>query len=127
MFSKLTTKIALRKAGIPSNALSTFSITNLDNGDQKSINPKSKNAGNDQPAANWADTFSNMAGENVPKTWKSWGNPTPPIVEVAPAPVTGTKAPSSGKLVLPMGDRRPCVLVFLRCCGCACEFEIHWR
>ncbi|KAF7865374.1 hypothetical protein EAF04_006351 [Stromatinia cepivora] len=118
MFSKLTTKLALRKAGLPSNTLSSFSITNLDNGDQKSINPKSGK--NNEPPATWADTFSNMTSEvNVPKSWKSWGNPAPAIVEVAPAPMVGTRAPSTQKLILPMGDRRACVLVFLRCCGCA--------
>ncbi|KAA8568111.1 hypothetical protein EYC84_008514 [Monilinia fructicola] len=118
MFSKFTTKLALRKAGLPSNALSTFSITNLDNGDQKSINPNSSKL--NEPPATWADTFSNMTAEvNVPKSWKSWGNPPPAIVEVAPAPVVGTKAPSTVRLMLPMGDGKACVLLFLRCCGCA--------
>lgn len=126
MFGKLSTKIALRKAGLPSNTLSSFSITNLDNGDKKSINMKSGKS-NDPPAT-WADTFSNMTSEvNVPKSWKSWGNPAPAVAEVATAPVVGSKAPSTGKLILPMGDRRACVLVFLRCCGCACEFVCFTR
>ncbi|KAI9641633.1 hypothetical protein NHQ30_009487 [Ciborinia camelliae] len=98
MFSNLSTKLALRKAGLPSNTLSTFSITNLDNGDQKSINPM---------PSTWADTFSNLKSEvNVPKSWKSWGNPPPPMVEIAPPPVVGTKAPGTARLMLPMGDGR---------------------
>ncbi|ESZ94156.1 hypothetical protein SBOR_5434 [Sclerotinia borealis F-4128] len=93
MFSKLSTKLALRKAGLPTNTLSTFSIKNLDNGDQKSMN--SKSGKNGEPPVTWAESFSNMTSEvNVPKSWKSWGNPAPAIIEVAAAPVVGTKAPN---------------------------------
>jgi hypothetical protein len=106
MFSRLTTKIALRKAGIPSNALdySTY--------ETKSSNPKDQNA-----ALPFANPFANL---EVPKSWKSWATPPPPPLEVAAPPELGTKAPTSAKLRLPVGGGRSTVVVFLRHCGCPC-------
>ncbi|TVY25713.1 hypothetical protein LHYA1_G006548 [Lachnellula hyalina] len=101
MFSKLTAKIALRKAGIPSNALSF---------------PESKPASKDPDApAPFANPFANLS---VPKSWQSWATPPPPPIELRAAPVIGSNAPSSAKLRLPVADGRPAVVVFLRHCGC---------
>lgn len=110
MFSKLTTKIALRKVGIPSN---TFNASNFES---KPSNPKDPNANELLPFAN---PFANLS---VPKSWQSWTTPPPPPVEIAPAPVIGTRAPDSVKLRLPGMDGRPTIVVFLRNTGCVCEF-----
>ncbi|KAG0650306.1 hypothetical protein D0Z07_2951 [Hyphodiscus hymeniophilus] len=105
MFSKLTTKIALRKAGIPSNA---FSL------------PDSKSGTRDPNQQNELLPFANpLANLSVPKSWQSWATPIPPPIEVAAPPAIGTRAPNSAKLRLPSGDGKPVVVVFLRNCGCA--------
>lgn len=105
MFAKLTTKIALRKAGIPSNALSMPEFEG------------SKDPNATSPFANVSNPFANLT---VPNALKSWATPPPPPIEIAPAPVLGTKAPASNKLRLPALDGRPSVVVFLRHCGCPC-------
>jgi hypothetical protein len=106
MFSKLGAKIALRKAGIPSNAFSYES---------KPSKPSDPNKQNELlPFAN------PLANLSVPKSWQSWATPVPPPVEVAATPVIGTRAPNSMKLRLPTGDGRPAIVVFLRHCGCPC-------
>ncbi|KAH6674876.1 hypothetical protein B0J14DRAFT_479572 [Halenospora varia] len=103
MFAKLTTRIALKKAGIPSNALSFP--------DTKS---SSKDGGGNElsPIAN---PFANLS---VPKSWKSWATPPPPPIEVAAAPIWGSRAPTSTKLRMPTDDGRPAVVVFMRHAGC---------
>jgi hypothetical protein len=103
MFAKLTTKIAMRKAGIPSNALSL---------------PDTKSLSKDGANAPITNPFANLS---VPKSWQSWATPAPPPVEIAAAPVVGKKAPGSAKLRLPPNDGRPAVVVFLRHAGCPCE------
>ncbi|KAE8454519.1 hypothetical protein EG329_000142 [Mollisiaceae sp. DMI_Dod_QoI] len=111
MFTKLTTKIALRKAGIPSN---TFSFPDTSS-------PSSSKDGSTSPFAGAANAWQNL---QVPKALKSWTTPPPPAIEVAPAPVWGTRAPrcegenGRGKLELPPLDGRPSVVVFLRHTGC---------
>ncbi|PQE30220.1 chitinase 3 protein [Rutstroemia sp. NJR-2017a WRK4] len=106
---KLTTKIALRKAGLPSNALAGFDYSSNDK------KPSSSKNGANPDGESWANTFSNI---EVPKSWKSWANPPPAIIEVTPAPVIGTRAPNAPKLMLPAAGGRPTVVVFLRHCGC---------
>ncbi|EPE26905.1 Thioredoxin-like protein [Glarea lozoyensis ATCC 20868] len=102
MFAKLTTKIAMRKAGIPSSALSM---------------PDTKSFSNSDGTVNTPITnpFANLS---VPKSWQSWATPPPPPVEVAPTPVVGKQAPATAKLRLPPMDGRPAVVVFLRHAGC---------
>ncbi|PBP26613.1 hypothetical protein BUE80_DR002434 [Diplocarpon rosae] len=104
MFAKLTTKIALRKAGIPSNALS------IPNYPANANNSKDGNA-----ALPFANPFKDM---QVPKALKSWQTPLPPPVEVASTPIVGATAPSSGLFRLPAEDGRSTVVVFLRHTGC---------
>lgn len=107
MFSKLTTRIALRKAGLPSNTLSF----------DQAPPPTKKSSGAQSELVPFANPFANL---EVPKSWKSWATPPPPIVGIASPPVIGDKAPSSAKLRVPHNDGRPSVVVFLRCCGCPC-------
>ncbi|CAG8975494.1 hypothetical protein HYALB_00004813 [Hymenoscyphus albidus] len=107
MFAKLTTKIAMRKAGIPSN---TFSMPETKSGS----NSKDGGVGNAAllPVNN---PFANLS---VPKSWQSWATPAPAPVEVAAPPVIGTKAPGNATLRVPGNDGRPSVVVFLRHAGC---------
>jgi hypothetical protein len=107
MFSKFGAKLALRKAGIPSN---TFDF------ESKSSKPSDPTKQNE--LLPFANPFANVS---VPKSWGSWATPTPPPVEIAIAPAVGTRAPSSLKLRLPTGDGRPAIVVFLRHCGCPCK------
>jgi len=109
MFAKLTTKIALRKAGIPSNALSMPEF-------QGSKDP------NASPFANVSNPFANLS---VPNVLKSWATPPPPPIEIAPVPVLSTRAPETNRLRLPVLDGRPSVVVFLRHCGCPCMSPEH--
>jgi len=46
----------------------------------------------------------------------SWLTPSP--VPLSPLPTRGSHAPSSSQLVLPCGDHKPAIVVFLRHCGC---------
>lgn len=111
MFSKLTTRLALHKAGIPSN---TFSARTLESNPSKAKDPDQQNE---------LIPFPNpLAKFSVPKSWQSWATPPPPPVEVGVPPAIGTRAPSSMKLRFPSGDGRPTVVVFLRHCGCPCAF-----
>lgn len=115
MFAKLTTKIAMRKAGIPSNAFSMPETkSNSKDGDLKNAALS--------PIAN---PFANLS---VPKSWQSWATPAPAPIEVAAPPVIGTKAPGNSTLRVPGNDGRPSVVVFLRHAGCPCGFssvELH--
>jgi hypothetical protein len=106
MFAKLTTKIAMRKAGIPTSALSL---------------PDTKSFSNDGTNSNAPVITNPFANMSVPKSWQSWATPSPPPVQVAGAPVVGKQAPATAKLRLPPLDGRPAVVVFLRHAGCPCE------
>jgi len=110
MFAKLTTKIALRKAGIPSNALAVPDFSGQPNGSKD---------GNANAALPFANPFKDM---QVPKALKSWQTPLPPPVEVADTPILGTRAPNSMKFRLPAEDGRNTLVVFLRHTGCPCSF-----
>lgn len=113
MFAKLTTKIALRKAGIPSNALSIPDYSSPSN-------TSSKDANTALPFANPFKDF------QVPKALKSWQTPPPPPVEVASTPILGTRAPNSGLFRLPAEDGRSTIVLFLRHTGCPCESAIYF-
>ena len=110
MFSKLTTRIAMKKVGIPSNTFDTKQF------ESKSNNSRDPNAQNE--LLPFANPFANLS---VPKAWHSWATPVPPPVDIAAAPIIGGKAPSALKLQLPPPDRRPVVVCFLRNTGDACK------
>ncbi|EPQ66743.1 Bgt-2681 [Blumeria graminis f. sp. tritici] len=109
MLAKLTTKIALRKAGIPSSGLAMPDVSALTGSGGRD--------GTGGALSTFANPFANL---QVPVALKSWQNPMPPPVEVAPPPLIDTRAPTCPKLALPVanGTRRPCIVVFLRHCGC---------
>ncbi|KAG9243554.1 hypothetical protein BJ878DRAFT_443122 [Calycina marina] len=108
MFSKFTTKLALKQAGIPTNAFDTNQFQS------KSTNSKDPKATNELIPFN--NPFTNLS---VPPSWKSWATPAPPPIGVAAAPLVGGFAPSSAKLPMPPPDRRPVLVCFLRNTGCA--------
>lgn len=126
MFAKLTTKIALRKAGISSSALSFpeyESKSGLASKDGKSANGKDGKGANGEELLPFANPFANLS---MPKSWQSWATPSPPPVEVKECPVVGGRVPivsgsGSAKLGMMGRDGRACAVVFLRCCGCVCE------
>jgi hypothetical protein len=113
MFSKLTTKLALRKAGISSKDLSFPDY-------ESKSGSKDPNA-QDSPFAN---PFANLT---LPKSLISWQTPPPPPVEVAATPILGTRAPTSSKLRLPIGDGRSTIVIFLRHCGCPCKLLLNYH
>ncbi|KAF2866732.1 hypothetical protein BDV95DRAFT_583688 [Massariosphaeria phaeospora] len=105
MFSKLGTKIALHKAGLGNVTLPTF---------PKSEGSKGEGA---EGGAGFQNPFANVQW-GVPKAFSSWQTPPPPPNALREPPVVGNKAPSNVKLKFPTIDGRPCIVLFLRFCGC---------
>ncbi|KAH6683668.1 hypothetical protein F5X68DRAFT_263057 [Plectosphaerella plurivora] len=121
MFSGLATKIALKKAGLPSDSLN-FNWGGGGGQDEPKKLTKSNTArGQD---------FDNDGGDNAWPAWISkptmpmavaaWLSPPPPPVPVAKdCPNIGEMAPLDRDRKLRMGGGQPTLLVFLRCVGCA--------
>ncbi len=109
MLSKFTTQIALRKAG-----LGGVKIPDPFAGAE----PKSKSA-QDSEAVGFANPFANVKW-GAPKAFASWTTPPPTQNPVQQPPIPGDRAQSGVKLRFPAQDGRPCVLLFLRYCGCPC-------
>jgi hypothetical protein len=114
MFSKLGTKIALQRAG-----LGGISLPKTDNlfgggGNAKGVDGEAGANGFQNPFANvqWG----------VPKALASWSTPAAPQNAVLDPPVAGDRAQTNPKLKFPAIDGRPCVIFFLRFCGCPCKF-----
>ncbi|PNY27045.1 Uncharacterized protein TCAP_03032 [Tolypocladium capitatum] len=123
MFSGLATKVALKKLGLPSNALDfsspaappekpkskktlpgTKANSDLDHGDD------------DGNAGGWTSW---MSVKNLPLTVHPWFSPPPPPVPVARVPRVGDVAPLDRDRKLEFGGGRKVLVVFLRCVGCA--------
>ncbi|KAF2794899.1 hypothetical protein K505DRAFT_324451 [Melanomma pulvis-pyrius CBS 109.77] len=104
MFSKLGTKIALQRAGLGDVKLPSF--------------PKSESKNADgSPSEGFANPFANVQW-GMPKAFSSWQAPPTPATTVREPPKIGDRAQSNVKLKFPAIDGRPCVVVFLRYCGC---------
>ncbi|KAK8061327.1 hypothetical protein PG994_007693 [Apiospora phragmitis] len=106
MFSSLTTKLAMRKAGIRSN---TF--------DFSSPEPKrgAKGAPEVDESANggWPQW---MTVKKLPLTAQAWLSPLPPPVPIAPkCPKVGDLAPLDRDRQLQFGGGKRIVVLFLRC------------
>jgi hypothetical protein len=108
MLSSLTTKLALKKAGIPSDI--------LDFQQQPEKSSKS-NQDDQQPPQSWGSW---MSIRSLPLTVQPWLSPPPPSVAVGRVPGIGDKAPVDRERRIVLGGRRRTLLVFLRCVGCAC-------
>lgn len=121
MFSSLSTKLALKKLGLPTST--SKSISSLPGFTDTPTSQRERAAAGDDddassPAA-WPPKW--LTAASLPLTAQTWLSPPPPPVPVASAcPNVGQRAPvdPSGKLVL--GGGRRVVVVFLRCVGCAC-------
>ncbi|TWU72938.1 hypothetical protein ED733_002285 [Metarhizium rileyi] len=109
MFSSLATKIALRKAGIPSNALDFASPA-------REPNKLRKNQPADAQDSNWSSWLSY---KSLPLTVQPWLSPPPPPITVSRVPLVGEAAPRDRDGRLATGGGRRVLVVFLRCVGCA--------
>ncbi|KAI0599475.1 hypothetical protein F4775DRAFT_600044 [Biscogniauxia sp. FL1348] len=108
MFSSLTTKLALKKAGLPLD----FNNNNKKDGSIPGLDEL------DASASPWPPAW--MSVKKLPLTAQAWLSPAPPPVPVAPAcPQPGTLAPLDRGRKLEFGGGRPVVVLFLRCVGCA--------
>jgi len=121
MFAKLTTKIALKKAGIPSSfSVLTFTSPAAERDGNKLQAHKKASSEDNIPLA-----FSNpLQSISLPNTWNTWSTPPPPPVDVASTrPSAGSSVLALGRETrekLCLGDGRACLVVFLRWCGCPC-------
>ncbi|KAI8725539.1 hypothetical protein NCS52_00125300 [Fusarium sp. LHS14.1] len=107
MLSSFTTKLALKKAGIPRDILDF---------QQQPEKSSSKSNQDDQPPQSWGSW---MSIRSLPLTVQPWLNPPPPTVAVGRVPGIGDKAPVDRERRIVLGGRRRTLLVFLRCVGCA--------
>ncbi|KAF2632055.1 hypothetical protein BU25DRAFT_358614 [Macroventuria anomochaeta] len=108
MLSKLTTQIALRKAGLGGVKIpDPFAASES----------KSTKGAQDSEGGGLSNPFANVKW-GPPKAFASWTTPPPTQNSVQPAPIAGDRAQSGVKLRLPAVDGRPCVVLFLRYCGC---------
>ncbi|KAI1080081.1 hypothetical protein F5B20DRAFT_580483 [Whalleya microplaca] len=116
MFSSLTTKLALKKAGLPSDA--------LDFSSKSSSSSKPSNNGSvpglddlEDSNAGWGSW---MSTKKLPLTAQAWLSPAPPPVPVAKeCPKPGDLAPLDRDRQLTFGGGQPVVVLFMRCVGCA--------
>ncbi|POR35777.1 Uncharacterized protein TPAR_04029 [Tolypocladium paradoxum] len=127
MLSSLTTKIALKKLGLPSDALdfSTSSpaaaapprpnkLKKTPSG--AAADPNDDGGGGSSGGGGWAGWVS---VKNLPLTVHPWFSPPPPPVPVARVPRVGDVAPRDRDRKLEFGGGRRVLVVFLRCVGCA--------
>ena len=111
MLSKLTTQIALRKAGLGGIKIpDPFTASES----------KSSKGAQDSAEGGLSNPFANVKW-GAPKAFASWTTPPPTQNPVQPVPVAGDRAQSGVKLRFPAVDGRPCVVLFLRYCGCPCR------
>lgn len=121
MFSGLAGKVAMKKLGIPSNALDMSALTGPSSSPEPNKlrkNPPGTEA-EDGAAANggWPKW---MTVKSLPLTAQAWLNPPPPAVPVAAeAPKVGDLAPLDRDRKIEFGGGRRVLIVFLRCVGCA--------
>ncbi|KAH7196540.1 uncharacterized protein B0J16DRAFT_377002 [Fusarium flagelliforme] len=109
MLSSFTTKLALKKAGIPSDILSFPTEKREPNKLRK--NPPDPSEQDDSSWGSW------MSVRSLPLTMQPWLTPPPAAVSVGRLPGIGDKAPLDKTGKLRLGRRT--LLVFLRCVGCA--------
>lgn len=122
MFNGLATKLAMKKMGIPKNALDMSALTG---GSSTEPNKLKKNppGEEDADAANANGWPKWMTVKSLPLTAQAWLNPPPPPVPVAAeCPKVGDLAPLDRDRKIEFGGGRRVLVVFLRCVGCACKF-----
>ena len=128
MLSSLTTKLALKKLGLPSDALDFSSSSPAADPPRPSRKLKKGAPGQNQSAhpdddddggsgGGWASW---MSVKKLPLTVHPWLSPPPPPVPVARVPRVGDVAPLDRDRKLDFGGGRRVFVLFLRCVGCAC-------
>ncbi|KAI0437501.1 hypothetical protein F4803DRAFT_148185 [Xylaria telfairii] len=115
MFSSLTTKLAMKKVGLSSDA--------FDFSKSSSSNPSKNGAAgalDDVDGSNSSGWPAWMNSKKLPLTAQAWLSPVPPPVPVAAeCPKPGDIAPLDRDRQLAFGSGRPVIVLFLRCVGCA--------
>ncbi|KAI1154401.1 hypothetical protein F4825DRAFT_187182 [Nemania diffusa] len=111
MFASLTTKLAMRKAGLSSD---TFDFSPKPTKDSR---VPALDEAEDSNGAGWPAW---MSTKKLPLTAQAWLSPVPPPVPVAAeCPKPGDLAPLDRDRQLEFGGGRPVIVLFLRCVGCA--------
>jgi hypothetical protein len=129
MLSSLTTKIALKKVGLPSDTfdLSSWTLPPTSTEPRREPNklrkrpppPRPEGYEDDDDDGNngWGSWGSALS---IPLTVHPWLSPAPPPVQVGVAPTVGDVAPTDRGGKLKLGGGKRTLVVFLRCVGCAC-------
>ncbi|KAH8885637.1 hypothetical protein GQ53DRAFT_785366 [Thozetella sp. PMI_491] len=121
MMSSLTTKLAMKKLGIPSNMFD-FSSPAAEAPKPQKLD---KNAppgsvpgldGDEPEGKKWPAW---MTVKSLPLTVQPWLAPPPPPIPIAEAPKVGDLAPLDRDRQLTFGGGKKVIVVFLRCVGCA--------
>ncbi|KIL88038.1 hypothetical protein FAVG1_08921 [Fusarium avenaceum] len=113
MLSSFTTKLALKKAGIPSDILDFSEKKREPNKLRK--NPPQPSDENDADSG-WGSW---MSIRSLPLTVQPWLTPPPAAAAIGRLPGIGDKAPLDKSQKLRLGGGKRVLLVFLRCVGCA--------
>lgn len=114
MFASLTTKLALKKAGLSSDTLD-FSSSKSSKSKDGSMPGLDDLEESNSGWPGWMNT------KKLPLTAQAWLSPVPPPVPVAECPKPGDLAPLDRDRQLTFGGGRPIIVLFLRCVGCACK------
>ncbi|KAI0894001.1 hypothetical protein F4806DRAFT_127053 [Annulohypoxylon nitens] len=114
MFASLTTKLAMRKVGLSSDALDFSSKAS------KSSKPSDGSLpGLDDLEESNSGWPAWMSTKKLPLTAQAWLSPAPPPVPIAECPKPGDLAPLDRDRQLTFGGGKPVIILFLRCVGCA--------
>lgn len=121
MFSGLATKLAMKKMGIPKDALDFSALTGGGGSDTQPNKLKKNPPGADDADPNAANAWPKwMTVKGLPLTAQAWLSPPPPPVPVAAeCPNIGDLAPLDRDRRIEFGGGRRVLIVFLRCVGCA--------
>lgn len=116
MLSSLSTKLALKKVGLSSKDLDLSAFA------APSQTSTGKRTGTGDDAQGGGGTWGTwMSNTSLPLKVTPWLSPPPPPVKLAPVPRIGQVAPLDRQRRLQLGGRTKCLVVFLRCVGCACK------
>lgn len=118
MFSSLTTKIALKKVGLPSDILNFSGPNTSSTSPNKLRKRQPESIDQDEGNGGWSNWMSVKA---LPLTAQAWLSPPPPPIAIARIPGIGDKAPVDKNRKVVFGGGKRILLVFLRCVGCACK------
>lgn len=130
MLTSLTTKLALKKVGLPSNTFD-FSGSSWTGGSARGSKTDGVLPGLDDMTGGGSSNRDSTGGavqwpawmtvKSLPLTVQPWLAPPPPPIPVATeCPKIGDLAPLDRDRKLTVGGGRKVVVVFLRCVGCAC-------